>query len=72
MATAFVKETVTKYISEGSTVYAGFVDSSKAFERVPHDKMVLKLQKKIVPKFIVNNFNVMFKNSNSVSVKYGK
>ena len=38
MAAALVKETITRYISEGSTVYAGFVDLSKAFERVPHDK----------------------------------
>ena len=70
MAAALVKETVTRYISEGSTVYAGFVDLSKAFERVPHDKLLLKLKKKDVPDFIVNMLSVMFMNS-SVSVKYG-
>ena len=49
MAAALVKETITRYISEGSTVYAGFLDLSKAFERVPHDKLLLKLKKKNVP-----------------------
>ena len=66
MAAALVKETVTRYISEGSTVYAGFVDLSKAFERVPHDKLLLILKK--VPDFIVSVLSVIFKN-NSVSVK---
>ena len=70
MATALVKETVTKYISEGSTVYAGFVNLSKAFKRVPHDKLLLKLKKKNVPDFIVNILSVMFMNT-SVSVRYG-
>ena len=51
-------------------MYAGFVDLSKAFERVPHDKLLLKLKKKNVPDFIVNMLSVMLKNS-SVSVKYG-
>ena len=70
MATALVKETVTKYISEGSTVYGSFVDLRNAFERVPHDKLLLKLKKRNVPHFIVNMLSVMFMNS-SVSVKYG-
>ena len=70
MATALVKETVTKHISEASTVYADFVDLSKAFERVPHDKLFLRLKKKNVPDFIVNMLSDMFMN-NSVSVKYG-
>ena len=38
MAVGLLKETINKYISEGSPVFACFLDLSKAFERLTHDK----------------------------------
>ena len=42
MAVALFIETISKYVSEGSTVYTNFLDLSKAFERVNHRKLLLK------------------------------
>ena len=69
MAVGLLKETINKYISEGSPVYACFLDLSKAFERLTHDKLLDKLKEKSVPSYIINLINIMFLNS-FVSVKY--
>ena len=69
MAVGLLKETINKYISEGSPVYACFLELSKAFERLTHDKMLDKLKEKSVPCYIINLINIMFLNS-FVSVKY--
>ena len=49
MAVGLLKETINKYIPEGSPVYASFLDLSKAFERLTHDKLLDKLKAKSVP-----------------------
>ena len=69
MAVGLLKETINKYISEGSPVYACFLDLSKAFERLTHDKLLDKLKEESVPSYIINLINIMFLNS-FVSVKY--
>ena len=40
MAVALLKETINRYITEGSAVYACFLDLSKALERVTHAKLL--------------------------------
>ena len=69
MAVELLKETIIKYISEGSLFYACFLDLSKAFERLTHDKLMDKLREKSVPCYIINLINIMFLNS-FVGVKY--
>ena len=71
MAVALFKETISKYISEGSTVYTSFLDLSKAFERVNHRKLLVKLKNLNVPPYILKILLVLFRNS-QVSVKYGE
>ena len=71
MAVASFKETILKYVSEGSTVYTSFLDLSKSFERVNHRKLLLKLKNFNVPPYILKILQVLFRNS-QVSVKYGE
>ena len=70
MAVALFKETISKYISEGSTVYTSFLDLRKAFERVNHRKL-LKFKNLNVLPYILKILQVLFRNS-QVSVKYGE
>ena len=44
-----LKETVHNYISANSTVFAAFIDLSKAFDRVDHDQLL---------KILLNDFNI--------------
>ena len=69
MATALLKETVGRFINEGSVVYSGFLDLSKAFERVRHSLLFRKLVDANVPAFVINILNSMFVYS-SVCVDY--
>jgi len=50
----------TKYVAEGSTVYACFIDMSKAFERVCHHKLLGKLESEKVPRKIICMLNYIF------------
>ena len=71
MEVALLKETINEYISEGSPVYACFLDLSTAFERFTmiNNLLLDKLKEKIVPRYIIYLINTMFLNS-FVSVKY--
>ena len=44
-----LKETVNYYSSRGSNVFVCFLDSSKAFDRVVHQGLFIKLLKRQVP-----------------------
>ena len=69
MAVALLKETINRYITEGSAVYACFLDLSKALERATHAKLLNKLSDRPVPEYLIKLLRVMFTNS-SVSVMY--
>ena len=51
MAVSIIKETLMKYKCEGSTVRSCFLDLSKAFERVKHDRLIDKLYNRNVPTY---------------------
>ncbi len=48
-----LKEIVSKYTSLNSSVFLCFVDASKAFDRINHEKLFIKLLDRGVPKFLV-------------------
>ena len=70
LATAVLKETVGKYLAEDSSVYACFLDLSKAFERVRHELIREKMHLKGIPSSVVRTFAFIFANSN-ICVSYG-
>ena len=63
LATALLKEAIGKYITQGSYVYACFMDMSKAFERVNHDTLLQKLVELNLSPMIVRALSFMLKNS---------
>ncbi len=48
-----LKEILDKYNRQNSTMFTCFIDASKAFDRVNHDKLFLKLTKGGVPSFLI-------------------
>ena len=69
IAVAIIKEALMKYKYEGSTVYCCFLDLSKAFERVKHDRLIDKLYTRNVPTYLISIIKNIFSGS-SVSVLY--
>ena len=67
MAVVITKEALMKYKCEDSTVYSCFLDLSKAFERVKHDRLIDKLYKRNVLTYLISIINNIFSGS-SVSV----
>ena len=57
------KEIVNYYIDRGNSIYTCFLDMSKAFERVIHDKLLEKLTKKGFPIAFIETYRFIFKNS---------
>ena len=49
-----LKETINYYIDHGSKVYCSFLDASKAFDRLVHSGLFLKLMDKNVPKLLLD------------------
>ena len=45
-----LRETVTYYVNHGSRVFCSFLDASKAFDRLVHSGLFLKLMERGVPK----------------------
>jgi len=54
---------VNRYNHTGSKVYACFLDASKAFDNVKHEKLCLKLLKRNVPASVVKLFFILVQNS---------
>lgn len=48
-----LKEIVSKYTSQNSSVFLCFIDASKAFDRINHEKLFVKLIDRGVPKVLV-------------------
>ena len=70
LATALLKETVNKFVKEGSVVYSCFLDLSKAFERLDHELLLKKLADANLPSYLISIFKSIFCGS-FVSVNYG-
>ena len=49
-----LKKSINYYIDHGSRIYCSFLDASKAFDRVVHSGLFLKLIKRGVPKRLVD------------------
>ena len=67
LATSLLKEALGKYINNDSTVYACFLDMSKAYERVDHDKLMEKLKSKHYPRIISYLIQIIQYNSADLS-----
>lgn len=49
-----LKETINYYVDNGSRVYCSFLDASKAFDRLVHSGLFLKLMERDVPKMFLD------------------
>ena len=67
MPVAILKECIIKFYNDGNTVYACFLDLSKAFERISHEQLLSKLARADLPEFVINFLSYIFINS-SVSI----
>ena len=65
-----LKEAVELYKSQGSTMLIGFIDASKAFDRVNHFKLFNKLKMRGVPGSIVRILAYWYANQ-TMHVKWG-
>ena len=61
--------TVRKYGTENNAVYASFIDLSKAFERINHEILHIKLTHKVVSLIFKEIFKPTFKQS-QISVEF--
>ena len=65
-----LKEVIEKYKSQNSTVLVGLVDASRAFDRVNHQKLFLKLKERGVPDSIIRILAYWYANQ-SMQVRWG-
>ena len=63
LATTILKDTVNNFLKKDNSVYACFLDLSKAFERVDHVLLINNLLRDKVPTFIVNILRTVFSDS---------
>ena len=47
-------EEITKWVDEGSSVYIIYLDFQKAFDKVPHQKLILKIKSHGMGNSIIN------------------
>ena len=62
LAVSTLKEVIGNYVEDGSTIYACFLDMSKAFERINHSLLLQKLQNSTLPKFVINAIHSILSN----------
>ena len=65
-----LKETVNYYVNNGSRVYCGFLDASKAFDRLVHSGLFLKLINRGVPLIFLDTIIQWYSNL-ACRVKWG-
>ena len=58
----YLKETINSYTSKGSNVYCSFLDASKAFDRLIHAGLFLKLLHRHVPLTFLNVIIMWYSN----------
>ena len=57
-----LKETINCFIANGSRVFCGFLDASKAFDRLVHSGLFVKLMERRVPLCFLNLLMYMYLN----------
>ena len=57
-----LKETVNYYTDRGSNVYCSFLDASKAFDRLVHAGLFIKLLQRQVPLIFLNTIIMWYSN----------
>ena len=64
-----LKETVSGYLNKNSSVYAAFLDISKAFDKINHEKLFDKLKKRNVPSIFTKIISYWYSNQ-YIRVRY--
>ena len=72
LAVSTLKEVISNYVEDGSTIYACFLDMSKAFERINHSILLQKLQISTLPEFVVNAIHSILSNGCAKVSCHGK
>lgn len=62
LCTLIVKETIRYYWNNKSSVYSCFLDASKAFDRVRHDKLFIILMNRRLPAVIIRYLLYVYEN----------
>ena len=69
LCTGFIKNVVSKFVHNGSSVFGCFLDASKAFDRVNHDILFSKLMERGIPP-ILNRFLLSWYKSQRMQVRW--
>lgn len=65
-----LKEAVTKYRKQNSTMHLCFLDASKAFDRINHGKLLKKLHQRQVPPYLIRAIQFWYTHQ-TVRVRWG-